>query len=78
MADKNVAKPEPKPAVKAEKPEPTVAEQIQAALDERKKAIAKGEPVARKAAKAVVEALRTKENYVLVDELERAMKAAKA
>ncbi len=79
MADKKVAtKPEPKPAVKVDKPEPTLREKIQAALDARVKAIAKGEPVARKAAKAAVEALRTKEDYVLVDKLERDMKAAKA
>ena len=76
MAEKKTAT---KPAPKAEtKPEPTLRERIQVALDARAKAIAKGEPVARKAAKAAVEAFRTKEHYVLVDELERAMKAAKA
>ena len=46
MAEKKTAT---KPAPKAEtKPEPTLRERIQVALDARAKAIAKGEPVARK------------------------------
>jgi hypothetical protein len=71
------AKTAPKQEPKAEKPEPTFEEKVDAALEARAKAIAAGEPKERKAAKAVVEKLR-KQDFVLVDARERARKAAKA
>ena len=66
------------PAKVAEKPAPSLSEQIRTAAVAREKAIAAGEPQARKAAKAAVEKFRTKANMVLVDEIEQDVKAGKA
>jgi hypothetical protein len=85
MAKADAAKP-----AEAPKPAPTLREQIEAAVERREKAISAAAGVdrstpsgaaavtERKAAKAAVEAFRSTANLVLVDEIERAVKARKA